>query len=118
MNSYLLLFRDEERRGEAFSPEERQRIIERFNAWSQRLREQDRFQGAGKLADDLGTTVRRRDAALVIDGPFCEAKEAIGGFFCIRAESQDQACEIAKDCPILSYGGSVEVRELEALIPQ
>ena len=118
MNSYLLLFRDEEQRWEGFSPDEQQRIIERFNTWSQRLREQDRFQGAGKLTADLGTTVRRRDAALIIDGPFCEAKEAIGGFFCIRAASRDQACEIAKDCPILSYGGSVEVRELQALIPQ
>ena len=88
MNSYLLLFRDEEQRWEGFSPDEQQKIIEKFNAWSRELREQDRFQGAGKLTGDPGTTVRRRDAALVIDGPFCEAKEAIGGYFCIRRRAR------------------------------
>lgn len=35
----------------------------------------------------------------------------------LRAESKAQAMELAKACPVLQYGGSVEVRELPAGIP-
>ena len=112
MKTYLLILRDHERRWEQFSPDEMQRTIERFNAWSESLRDKERFVGAGKLTSDLGSTVRSRDGNLVVDGPFSEAKEAIGGYFCIRAESEEEAAALAKGCPILTYGGSVEVREL------
>jgi hypothetical protein len=48
----------------------------------------------------------------VTDGPFAESKEAIAGFFIIRADSLEQAVEIAKGCPCLEYGQTVEVREI------
>jgi len=51
----------------------------------------------------------------VTDGPFAESKEAIAGFFLIRADSLEEAVEIAGGCPGLEYGQTVEVR---AMVPE
>ena len=50
----------------------------------------------------MGTTVRSRDGELVVDGPFSEAKEAIAGYFAVRAETIEEAADLAKGCPILT----------------
>jgi hypothetical protein len=42
-----------------------------------------------------------------------EAKEIVGGFTIVKADTIDAAAEIAKDCPCLLTGGTVEVRPLE-----
>ena len=47
---------------------------------------------------------------MVTDGPFAESKEAVAGFFVVQARSLDEAVEIAKGCPGLEYGQTVEVR--------
>ena len=47
-----------------------------------------------------------------MDGPFSESKEAIAGFFIIQADSLEEAVEIAKNCPGLDYGQTVEVRAI------
>ena len=57
-----------------------------------------------------GKIVARRN--VVTDGPFAESKEAIAGFFIIRADSLEQAVEVAKGCPGLEYGQTVEVRPI------
>lgn len=49
---------------------------------------------------------------VVTDGPYMESKEMVGGFFVVRAESLEAAIEIAKGCPDLELGGSVEVRDV------
>jgi hypothetical protein len=52
---------------------------------------------------------------VVLDGPFVEAKEIVGGFSIVQAETLDAAAELAKGCPGLLKGGKVEVRPLEGL---
>lgn len=47
--------------------------------------------------------------ARVLDGPFAEAKEMVGGFFLIATESRKEAIEIAKQCPAAEWL-TVEVR--------
>jgi hypothetical protein len=49
-------------------------------------------------------------AKSVIDGPFAEAKDVVGGFTLIKAKDVAHAAELAKGCPILERGGQVEVR--------
>ncbi len=116
MTYYLLMLRDHEDRWVHFSPEEQQAVIQRFNAWNDKLRATEQFVSAGKLTQDRGTTVRGNDDEAVVDGPYSEAKEAIGGFFLVRAESAEEAAQIAKGCPVITYGGSVEVREMAVLL--
>jgi hypothetical protein len=41
-----------------------------------------------------------------------EIKEAIGGYAIVKAKSFEEAADLAKGCPVLAYGGNVEVREV------
>jgi hypothetical protein len=47
----------------------------------------------------------------LLDGPFAEAKEMIGGFFLLDCESREEAVAIAQTCPAASWC-TVEVRKL------
>jgi hypothetical protein len=50
-------------------------------------------------------------APSVVDGPFAEAKELIGGFFLLTCETREQAIAIACECPAAKWA-TIEVREL------
>lgn len=58
--------------------------------------------------------MRQRNGQIVVDGPFTEAKEAIGGFFIIEAADYAEAASIARECPIFDTGGEVELHAIEA----
>lgn len=63
-------------------------------------------------ADHHGSRVQIRDGAMkVIDGPFAEAKEMIGGIFLLTCETREQAIAIAGECPVAT-SATIEVREL------
>jgi hypothetical protein len=68
---------------------------------------------AQSLKDDArGARVKvRNGAASVLDGPFSEAKEMIGGIFMLTCETREQAIAIAAECPAAQWA-TVEVREL------
>ena len=57
-----------------------------------------------------GKLVSGKSGRIVVDGPFAESKEAIGGYFYLQVGDIDEAVEIAKQCPGLEYGCRVEVR--------
>jgi hypothetical protein len=61
--------------------------------------------------DSHGVRIQRRgEQASLIDGPFAEAREMVGGFFLIECDSRAEALEIAQSCPATRFA-SVEVRE-------
>ena len=93
---------------------EMQGIIEKYAAWATRLEEEGRYTGGQKLRDHEGRVLRREsDEVRVLDGPYSETKEVLGGAMIIRAESYDEAVRIASDCPHLGYGGTIEIRAIE-----
>ena len=65
------------------------------------------------LSDDAhAVRVRVRDGeANLLDGPFTESKEMVGGFFLLDVDSRQEAIEIARQCPAAAFA-TVEVREL------
>jgi len=89
------------------SPEQMQEIMTQWGQWFQKVGDAIVNGGDGLLP--TGKMVR---GDTVTDGPFIEAKELVGGFSIIQAEGYDQAVVHAKTCPIISNGGSVEIREL------
>jgi hypothetical protein len=107
-SEYLLLFRNTGWHKD-LSPEEIQQNMARFTAWFEQLSKKGQFKGGGPLMHD-GKILTGRHT--VTDGPFAESKEAIAGFFIIQAESLEQAVEIAKGCPGLGFGQTVEVRAM------
>ena len=48
----------------------------------------------------------------VIDGPFAESKELVGGYTIVEASDLAAACELAKQTMKLAGGGKIEVREI------
>ena len=49
----------------------------------------------------------------VVDGPFAEAKDLVGGYLLVTADNLDDAAELARGCPILEVDGAVEIRPLK-----
>jgi len=47
----------------------------------------------------------------VLDGPFAEAKEVVGGYWLIQASSKEEAVEWATRCPA-DEGDFIEVRQV------
>ena len=111
-SAYLLLFRDSAPDVyKTMSAEQRQRLMEQWNAWYDGLAEQGKVQHGHPL-HGTGRVVSGARGERVMDGPYSESKEAIGGYFLLTVDSLDEATEIAQRCPSLPHGMIVEVREI------
>jgi hypothetical protein len=67
----------------------------------------------GCLPSTLGARVRRSDGKIsVTDGPFTEAKEVVGGFALLKADSKQEAIELARQFLKVAGDGECELRQL------
>ncbi len=67
-------------------------------------------EGAPLEKVDTATTVRvRNGAASVVDGPFAETKEVLGGYYILECANLDEATAYAAKIPTAAFG-SIEVR--------
>ena len=102
MKYMLLLYRDE-RRFKAAGDE----ISAPYIAYTQALAGGDRLQSV-----DLASTVRQVNGeTTVLDGPYVDSKEQLGGYYIIDVPDLDSALQWAARCPGAAEG-SVEVRPL------
>jgi hypothetical protein len=106
VSEYILLFRNTGWHKQ-LSAEEIQQQMSRFTAWFEKLNREGKFKIGAPLAHEGKTLTSKTN---VVDGPFAESKEAIAGFFIIRAGSLAEAVEIARGCPGLDFGQTVDVR--------
>ena len=105
---YLLLFRGTNWDKE-LSPEQLQKVVSDWAAWFERLTQEGKCKGGHPLQNE-GKLVSGRKGRAVADGPFAESKEAIGGYFYLQVADENEAIQIAQQCPGLEYGVVVEVR--------
>ncbi len=98
----------------ALSPEQMQKITEKYMNYIQGLRDKGHFI-AGEPLEEEGRVVSGERGGKVTDGPFTETKEAVGGYFLIRAEDLSEAVELSRGCPILANGGEIEVRPIQKI---
>ena len=85
-------------------------VMRRF---AEELAEQGLLVSAESLASQA-TAARvqvRGQKAQIVDGPFAEAKEMIGGFFLLNCKTREEALSIAERCPAAQWA-TVEVRSL------
>jgi len=77
------------------------------------LNERGLLKAANALRSDAhGTRLTRHGGKdSVVDGPFTESKEMVGGFFLVDCATRDEAIAIARECPAAA-GATVEVREV------
>lgn len=113
-NAYMLIFRGNEWHN-GLSPEEMQKISDQWMAWFKGLTDDGRAL-AGNPLEPRGKIVSGAEGR-VVDGPFAESKEAVGGYFLLQVGSMEEAVAIAQKCPGLPYGAKVEVRPVMEKCP-
>lgn len=109
MPEFLLLLHENPAGWHTASPEEMQRALEQYFAWTRK----PFVLGHEHLAEDVGKVVRSRGGvARVADGPYSETKEVLAGFFVIEAADYEEAVARSMDHPHLAYG-TIEVRQVQ-----
>lgn len=111
MSEFTFLFRGRDR---TLSVEQRQKHTEKWVAWFKDLADNGHLKDYGHPLEGEGKVVRGKQKA-INDGPYAEAKDVVGGYSVVQACDLDAAAELAKGCPILEVGGSVEIRPIQVL---
>jgi hypothetical protein len=112
---YMLLFRGNNW-DKKLSPEELQHSMSQWTTWYDELVRQGKIKSAHPLMPE-GRVISQKKGQPIADGPFAESKEAIGGYFFLQLSNLDEAVRIAKKCPLLEYGVTVEVRPVAEQCP-
>ncbi len=107
LHDFLLLSRG--RWDDDKSPEEIQAAIGAFYDWYAKLVAEGKFKPGRRLATGAKVVTR----AGILDGPFAETKEVIGGYWFVVAGSLEEAARIAADNPCLACGLSYEIRPMD-----
>ena len=106
MAHYLLLLRNQPNRWAGLSPEEMQKVTEKYMEWRTKPFVLD---GQG-FVDTTGRVVGKGGSS-VTEGPFSESREVVAGFYAIEAADFDEAVKLALTNPHVS-SGSIEIREV------
>ena len=110
MAKFMYIFRGGAFVTQGLSPTEMQEHMAKWYSWAGGLVKAGHNLG-GNPVQRKGTTIRGRDL-VVTDGPYAESKDLVTGNMLIEAESDAQAAELARSCPVFEYDGSVEVRPI------
>ena len=115
MPRFMLLPMDKPGEFSRLTPDEIQNLIQRYVAWTTRLRTGGQLLDGNKLREEGGRFMRKEEGRTVVrDGPFAETKEVIGGYWLVQADSYDGAVALAQDCPHLDFGTLI-IREIEEM---
>ena len=88
---------------EVFRLHELQAAMDKVMAWFEGLNERGKIKAAQPLGGQ-GRIISGGNGNLVVDGPFAESKEAVGGYLVLQADDLNEAVEIARSMPTLKYG--------------
>jgi hypothetical protein len=113
MKDFLFVFRAEPNSSGNASPDEMQAMTKRWMDWIGGIAAQNKLADRGNRLFPSGKVVKPGN--IITDGPYSEIKESIGGYSIVKANSLEEAAELAKGCPALSVGGTVEVREINQM---
>jgi hypothetical protein len=111
--SYMLLIIEPPGQRRTRTPAEGREAYDRMVRWGQDLQARGLLTATESLKShtDAARVEVRAGRAHVVDGPFAEAKEMIGGFFLLQCKTRDEAIALAKECPAAQWA-TVEVRAL------
>lgn len=113
---YMLLIVGDADLVAAAKAEDMQALMGAFMAYTKAMREAGVYVAGDPLKPaPTASTVRLKDGkALVLDGPYAESREQLGGYFLIEAPDKAAALDWAARCPGVRYG-AVEVREIQVI---
>ena len=99
---YLLLLYDDAATVAAMTAADRRAMVDDHIGYATMLRERGAHRAGEPLdSPETARTLRFGDGEepVVTDGPFLEAKEALGGFYLLECASDEEAMELAKRVP-------------------
>ena len=110
--SYMLLILEDPAQRDTRTRAEGEAVFQRMVDFAEALKREDKLLAVESLAaQKKGARVQVRGGkAQVLDGPFAEAKEMVGGFFQLKCRTREEALAIAARCPAAEWA-TVEVRE-------
>jgi hypothetical protein len=110
---YLLMIYSDPSAFMKLSQAEKGQLMAAFNAYAEALEKAKVLRGMNRLAPaPTATTVRVRDGKpQVLDGPYADSKEQLGGYYLIEVPDLDVALSWAAKCPAAARG-ALEVRPL------
>ena len=108
---YLFLLYANEGGWSKLTPAQQEQGAAAYNAYTQALRKEGVLQGSNRLQPiAAATTVRTVDGkSQVLDGPYADTKEQLGGYYLVDVPDLDAALAWAARCPGAGHG-VVEVR--------
>ncbi len=108
---YMLLIYHDEQAWNSHTEAEHQQIYREYRQLIQQLQSRGQYLAGNQLQPTTtASTVRSRDGKqMVIDGPFAETREQIGGFFMIDVSDLEEATNIAGQIPSVRMG-AIEIR--------
>ena len=95
---------------ESKSPEEMQEHMQDWQKWMGGLAEKGKLIGGEPLQPEAKSWIN--GGTKVIDRALAEGKELVGGYIMVKADSLDEASELAKGCPGFEHDCTIEVREI------
>jgi hypothetical protein len=97
------------------SPADMQEVIAKYVAWTTKIKKDGVHLSGEKLADEGGKRIKagKDGKPVVVDGPYAEAKEVVGGFYIVKAKDYDEAVAIASSCPHVAFGAHLDVRRID-----
>jgi hypothetical protein len=113
---YLLTLYAEEAGWEKMTPEQQQQGAAAYGAYTQALKSAGVLVSSNRLRPSATATTLRtvNGKTQVLDGPFAESKEQLGGYYLIDVPDLDAAMTWAGRCPGVQHG-TVEVRAIWAM---
>jgi hypothetical protein len=113
---YLLMIHSDEKAMQAASKNQIETMLGAYGAYTKAMKEAGAYVGGERLhPSPTGTVVRVKDGKTsVLNGPYAEIKEQLGGYYLIEAPDLDGAIAWAARCPG-AQTGAVEVRPIWAM---
>ena len=110
---FLLMIVSDENADTARTPEEGMQMLARYRQYGEDLAKGGKLISGERLRPEADATRvnNRNGKRVVVDGPFAETKEALGGYFLIECASKQEALEWAGRCPGADHG-TIDVRQI------
>lgn len=115
---YLLIFRNTDL--EKRLPEtELTVVMQRFNGWLETWSKRGYIKGGQPLGPQgrVLSKKAKEQPRVTVDGPFAEAKEVVGGYVVVQAESIEDATLVAEEWPLFDYDATLEIRPVLKVCP-
>ena len=109
MKQFMMIFRNKtETSDKTFSKEQMQTAMKEWQDWIAHIAAQGNYIGTNRLFPE-GKVIQQNT---ITDGGFIEGNIMVAGYLLVKANSLDEAVEMATKCPNLVYGLNVEVRSV------